>query len=48
MKILNYFDEFFNNNYNRDLRSIGKISNVKHAPKFETTNEWKGYGKGYG
>ena len=38
MKILNYFDEFFNNNYNRDLRCIGKVRNVKHAPKFETTN----------
>lgn len=39
MKITNYFDEFFNNNYNRDLRSFGKYANVKHAPKFETTNE---------
>ena len=39
MKILNYFDEFFNNNYNRDLREFGKHSNVKHAPKFEITNE---------
>ena len=32
------FDEFFNNNYNRDLREFGKHANVKHAPKFETTN----------
>ena len=39
MKILNFFDEFFNHNYNRDLRSFGKQSNVKHAPKVETTNE---------
>ena len=38
MKILNFFDEFFNNNYNRDLREFGKHANVKHAPKFETTN----------
>ena len=39
MKITTYFDEFFNNNYNRDLRTFGKHANVKHAPKFETTNE---------
>lgn len=39
MKINDYFDEFFNNNYNRDLRIIGKGRDVKHAPKFETTNE---------
>ena len=38
MNILNFFDEFFNNNYNRDLRCIGKKRNVKHAPKIETTN----------
>ena len=39
MKILNYFDEFLNNSYNRDLRVFAKYSNIKHAPKFETTNE---------
>ena len=39
MKILNYYDEFFNNNYNRDLRKFGKKSKVEHAPKNETTNE---------
>ena len=39
MKIGNYFDEFFNNCYNRDLRYFGKKSKVKHAPKHETTNE---------
>lgn len=38
MKLATYFDEFFNGNYNRDLRCIGKQRNVKHAPKFETTN----------
>ena len=38
MRIGKYYDEFFNNNYNRDLRCIGKQRNVKHAPKFETTN----------
>lgn len=38
MRIGKYYDEFFNNNYNRDLRCIGKLRNVKHAPKFETTN----------
>ena len=39
MKILNYFDEFLNNSYNRDLRVFGKTSNIRHAPKNETTNE---------
>ena len=39
MKIINYFDEFLNNSYNRDLRVFCKYSDVKHAPKFETTNE---------
>lgn len=39
MKILNYFDEFFNYNYNRDLRKFGKKSKVEHAPKVKTTNE---------
>ena len=39
MKILSYYDEFFNNNYNRDLRKFGKKSKVEHAPKHKTTNE---------
>ena len=39
MKIQAYYDEFFNNNYNRDLRSIGKQRKVNHAPKHETTSE---------
>ena len=39
MKITTYFDEFFNNSYNRDLRVFGKQSNIRHAPKVETTNE---------
>lgn len=39
IKITKFFDEFFNHNYNRDLRCIGKVSNVKHAPKFKTSNE---------
>ena len=39
MKLQTYFDEFLNNNYNRDLRVFSKHSNVKHAPKFQTTNE---------
>lgn len=39
MKILDYFDGFFNNCYNRDLRRFGKQSKVKHAPTFETTND---------
>lgn len=37
MEILQYFDEFFNGNYNRDLRIFGKNSKVKHAPKFDST-----------
>ena len=39
MKILDYYDEFFNNQYNRDLRFIGKHSRTNHAPKNETTSE---------
>ena len=39
MKLATYFDEFFNGNYNRDLRVFGKQSNVRHAPKLEITNE---------
>lgn len=39
MRILDYFDGFFNNCYNRDLRRFGKQSKVKHAPTFETTND---------
>ena len=39
MKIQNYYDEFFNNNYNRDLRTFTKQSDVRHAPKIEISNE---------
>ena len=39
MKIIDYFDEFFNNSYNRDLRVFGKQSNVKHAPKFDISSK---------
>ena len=39
MKIETYFDEFFNNCYNRDLRVIGKQRNVRHAPKVKSSNE---------
>lgn len=39
MKIQEYYDEFFNNKYNRDLRCIGKHSRTNHAPKHETTSE---------
>ena len=39
MKILQYYDEFFNQNYLRDIRRFGKQSKVKHAPKHETTIE---------
>ena len=45
MKIENYFDEFFNNSYNRDLRVFGKKSNVRHAPKVESSNEKHAKGK---
>ena len=39
MKIINYFDEFFNNSWNRDLRFIGRQTNTRHAPKSQTTNK---------
>ena len=39
MKIINFFDEFFNNSYQRDLRIFGKRTKLKHAPKHETTIE---------
>lgn len=39
MKLINFFDEFFNNKYNRDFRIFGKKTKLNHAPKYETTNE---------
>lgn len=33
MKIATYYDEFFNQNYLRDLRVIGKKRKTNHAPK---------------
>lgn len=38
MNIINYFEEFFNNGWNRDLRFLGRGGSVKHAPNFKTTN----------
>lgn len=41
MKIQTYYDEFFNENYNRDFRLFGTNkyeSKIRHAPKKETTN----------
>ena len=39
MKLINFFDEFLNDNYNRDFRIFGKKTKLNHAPKHETTNE---------
>ena len=39
MKILEYYDEFFNQNYLRDLRRFGRKKKVEHAPKHEITIE---------
>ena len=39
MKIMKFYDEFFNNNYQRDFRIFGKKTKLNHAPKFETTTE---------
>ena len=39
MKLLNFFDEFFNNKYQRDFRIFGKKTKLNHAPKHETTIE---------
>ena len=41
MKTQTYYDEFFNNCYNRDFRLFGTSkyeSKIRHAPKKETTN----------
>lgn len=39
MKLINFFDEFLNENYNRDFRIFGKRTKLNHAPKHETTIE---------
>lgn len=38
MRIGAYYDEFFNGNYLRDFRFLGKTKKVCHAPKWQTTN----------
>lgn len=37
MRIREYFDEFFNNQYFRDFRCLSKINKVCHAPKGESS-----------
>ncbi len=37
MRIREYYDEFFNNQYFRDFRCLSKINKVCHAPKGEST-----------
>ena len=39
MKLINFFDEFLNENYNRDFRIFGKRTKLNHAPKHEITIE---------
>ena len=39
MKLINFFDEFLNENYNRDFRIFGKRTKLNHATKHETTIE---------
>ena len=37
MRIKQYYDEFFQNQYFRDFRCLSKIKKVCHAPKHEST-----------